>query len=101
MDRVKEVFMDTEENIKRLESRADTQCEMVRHEAERQDRILQNLAELQRMTNSEGSKSENYATPPQKEAMPDRARNATRYPITYRIARYIMEDRLRDDPWIL
>ena len=63
MDRVKELFMDTEENIKRLESKTDLQCEMVKLEAERQDRILQKLAESQRMTNSTGLKSENYATP--------------------------------------
>ena len=77
MDRVKEVFMDAEKNIKRIRSRTDLQCAIVMQKAAKEAMIIQKLAELEEAVKAK--REENHVTPTQNEAMPDAAINASRY----------------------
>ena len=87
MDRVKEVFMDAEESIKRIQSRTDLQSEIVMQEAAKEAMIIQKLAELEEVVKAK--RQENHLTPPQDETMPDAARNASIYCMGYKIKRCV------------
>ena len=90
LHRAKEVFQETQEDLKRLQSRADRKCEIVRMESARQGQILMKLAELERAVNLKRDLEESNTTPPKDDVMPDAARRAARSCSTaYKIGRYV------------
>ena len=86
--RAKDVFEETQEDLKRFQSRADRQYEIARMEFERQGRILGKLAEMERMVNSRTLR-EHHVTPPRDEVMPDAAKAVMRCSTAHIIGRYV------------
>ena len=84
----KEMFQETEEEIKRLQSRANRRCEMIKMESTKERMVLWRLAELEEMT-SKKLNDNHDATPSEDESMPEATRNAARYSAAHRIARYV------------
>ena len=90
LHRAKEVFQETQEDLKRLQSRADRKCEIVRMESARQGQILMKLAELERTVNPKRDLEESNSTPSKDDVMPEAARRAARSCSTaYKIGRYV------------
>ena len=90
LHRAKEVFQETQEDLKRLQSRADRKCEIVRMESERQRRILMKIAELERAVSLKSGLEESNTTPPKDDVTPDAARRAAQSCSTaYKIGRYV------------
>lgn len=86
--RAKDVFEETQEDLKRFQSRADRQCEIARMKSEIQGQILGKLAEMERMVNLRTVREHNV-TPPRDEVMPDAAKAAMRCSIAHIIGRYV------------
>ena len=90
LHRAKEVFQETQEDLKRFQSRADRKCEIVRMESARQKQILMKLAELERAVSLKTGLEESNNTTPKDDVMPDAARRAAQSCSTaYKIGRYV------------
>ena len=87
LTRTKEAFEETEEEIKRFQSRADRRCEIIKMESAKERMVLSKLAELEEMT----SKNDNRHTTPsyEDESTPEAARNAESHTTAHGIARYV------------
>ena len=90
LHRAKDVFQETQEDLKRFQSRADRKCEIVKMESARQGQILMKLAELERAVSLKSGLEKTSTTPPKDDIMPDTARRAAQsYSTAYKIGRYV------------